>query len=212
LTQKPGPPLQAIVRYLRNLLPTIGSGETLLIVAIDDVDEATLGAVTLADRLTAEGKTVVLTDLTENRSVAHIFGVTREGRHQVSTGDEAREMLLVVPGASHAWDDEPVAASTPQWSNPDVVVVVASINPAVGAWHLLRWASRAVTVVTAGRSNAQRINGTAELLRAASISVTSAILVGADSHDDSIGLFDSGESLLEQPPGILRQPSPPTWP
>ena len=57
---------------------------------------------------------------------------------------------------------------------------------------------------------AQRINGTAELLRAASVSVTSAILIDTNAHDDGIGLSESGESPPpQQPVGALPQPTPP---
>jgi hypothetical protein len=91
------------------------------------------------------------------------------------------------------------------WSSADVVLAVATADPAVGAWHLGQWANKATVLVTAGRSSAQRINGTAELLRAASIGVASAILVNADSYDDSVGLSDSGEPLRSV------KLSPPNW-
>jgi hypothetical protein len=91
----------------------------------------------------------------------------------------------------------------------DVTLSVANIDPAFGAWHLVRWATRAIMIVAAGRSNAQSISGTAELLRAASINVISSILVDCDEEDDSIGLSVVKESPLEQPGGafVVTPPS-----
>ncbi len=211
LAEKPTPPVQSIVSYLHKLLLTAESGQTLLVVAVDDVEVPAVVTAALAGRLTAEGKTVVMADLSGDKVLAHMFGVKREGRHQVHIGDIERVILLVPPGEWSMEDNEPVDSTATQWSNADVVLAVATVDPTVGAWHLLRWATTATLVVTAGRSTAQRINGTAELLRAASIGVTSAILVNADTRDDSIGLSDSMGSPLQQPVGALAQSTSPNW-
>jgi hypothetical protein len=208
--EKPSAPIQAIVHYLRNLLPTVGTGQTLLLVALDGVDVAAVSAATLAGRLTAEGKTVVLADLTGDKTLAHIFGIDQEGRHQVTVGHDEQVILLVPPGAWRLEESEP---SNPpvRWSNADVILAVATVDPNVGAWHLLPWSTRSTVIVSAGKSSARRINGTAELLRAASIDITSAVLVNVDRNDDSIGLSDRGDSPLHEPGGTLSQSAPPTW-
>jgi hypothetical protein len=88
------------------------------------------------------------------------------------------------------------------------VIVVATVDPAVGAGELPRWANSAVVFVTAGKASAQRINGTAELLRAASVGVRSAVLLNADPNDDSIGLINAEQSTAPQPMSAARRPEP----
>jgi hypothetical protein len=205
------PSIEAIVTYLRNLLPTVGLGQTLLLAAVDDVRAPAMAAAALAQRLSAEGKTAVLVDLTPDKALAHVFGVRRKGRSQVPIGNREPVMLLVPPGEWRPGSDAASVDASPQWDEADVILAVATVDPAIGAWHLLRWATRAIVVVTAGRSTAQRINGTAELLRAASVTVTSAILVNADRRDESIGLSDLSRSPLEQAVGALPPPLPQTW-
>jgi hypothetical protein len=205
LAEKPTPPIQAIVQHLRSLLPPVGSGQTLLLVAVDDTEVPAVVMATLASRLTASGKTVVLVDLTANKVLGHMFRVHREGRHQVRIGGVNRVILLVPSGEWRTEENESAESAAMPWSSADVVLAVATADPAVGAWHLGHWANKATVLVTAGRSSAQRINGTAELLRAASIGVASAILVNADSYDDSVGLSDSGEPLRSV------KLSPPNW-
>jgi capsular polysaccharide biosynthesis protein len=211
LAKRPTPPIQAVVRYLRNLLPTVGSGQTLLLIAADNENVPAVIATALARRLISEGKTVVLADLTGHRVLARMFGVNSEGRHEVRIGDQEGAVLLVPPSASRLEDEAPTDPTAMQWSNADILLALATVDPAVGAWHLLRWASRAVVLVTAGHSTARQLNGTGELLRAASVRVTSSVLIGADLHDDSVGLSDSAESPLQQPVGTLRPSIPPNW-
>jgi hypothetical protein len=45
-----------------------------------------------------------------------------------------------------------------------------------------------VVVVTAGRSGAQRLSAIGELLRAAGLCVTTAVLLDADDDDQTVGL------------------------
>ena len=66
-------------------------------------------------------------------------------------------------------------------SGADAVLVLTTIDPAKGAWHL-GWAEEVVVSVTAGRSSAERVSSTAVLLRAAGISVRSGVLLGADAR------------------------------
>src|SRR5262249_3140609 len=125
---------------------------------------------------------------------------------------------LLVPSDA-GWIDEPVAPAPPPWprastpasatpTGPDAVIALATVDPAVGAGHLPRWANSAVVFVTPGRSNAQHISGTAELLRAASVSVTSAVLVNTDPGDDSVGLVDAEQPAAERPVGRPLGPQP----
>lgn len=207
LARRPTPPIQAIIGYLANMLPNVRSGQKrLLMVAVDQAKVLAVATVSLANQLMAEGKTVVLGDLTEKRTLGHLVGVNREGQYRVGSRGMQQIMLLVAPSM---WSEESARFLDPAdvtWEKVDVVLLVATVDAAVGAWHLRRWTDRATVVVTAGQSTAQDIIGTAELLRAASVTVTSAILLGAESHDNSIGLSDSHESPLQQRVDALAVP------
>ena len=65
--------------------------------------------------------------------------------------------------------------------------MLAELDPAVGARGLRYWTSGAVAVVTAGRSAVGTLVSTTEMLRAVAIDVRSAVLVGADRYDDTLG-------------------------
>lgn len=74
------------------------------------------------------------------------------------------------------------------------MLVLATLDPALGGDHLATWASDAVAVVTAGQSSWTKIHAVGEMLRLAQIRVASAVLVGADSADDSIGVLQFVEA------------------
>jgi Mrp family chromosome partitioning ATPase len=66
--------------------------------------------------------------------------------------------------------------------------VLTTLDPGIGAGHLSPIVDEAFVVVTAGRASAAKVQATAEILRAAGLSVLGGILVGADSNDESLGL------------------------
>lgn len=61
------------------------------------------------------------------------------------------------------------------------------LDPGVGADHLSTWANEAVAVVTAGASTTVKIHATGEMIRGAGIHLASAVLLGADRADESLG-------------------------
>ena len=79
----------------------------------------------------------------------------------------------------------------PAWDAARVILTLAEVDPAVGVDHVKSWADQVVLVVTAGRSNAERLRTTAELLRAAGLKLSFVIMVGADRIDESLGLPDT---------------------
>jgi hypothetical protein len=97
----------------------------------------------------------------------------------------------------------------------EVVLVLATLDPALGAAQLATWADEVVVVVTTGRSSALKLHTNAEMIRAAGCRLDSALLVGTDSDDDSLGRFDQEflvvghERILEVP--TARSPSAPPW-
>ena len=68
----------------------------------------------------------------------------------------------------------------------DAVLVLASIDPALGAWHVAGWGTTCVVLVTAGESSRMRLRATSQILRSAGLQLRSAVLLGADRDDGSI--------------------------
>jgi hypothetical protein len=76
----------------------------------------------------------------------------------------------------------------------DVTLVVAEVDPALGAGPVGEWAGRAMFVLRSGAVSTERLQTSARLVRAAGLSVRCAALVGSDAADDSAGLFGDVES------------------
>jgi hypothetical protein len=66
-------------------------------------------------------------------------------------------------------------------------LTLAEVDPAVGVDHLRSWTGRVVLLVTAGRSSAERLRTTSELIRSAGMQLLFAMIVGADGSDESSG-------------------------
>ena len=68
------------------------------------------------------------------------------------------------------------------------MLTLATLDPAFGGDYLATWATDAVAVVTAGRSSAERLRAVGDMVRLAGIRLDSAVLLGADKDDESLGL------------------------
>ena len=73
-------------------------------------------------------------------------------------------------------------------------MVLADLDPSMGADHLAAWTDRVAVVVTSGRSSAERVRTAAELVRAAGLDLRFGALLRADVTDES-----SGEAGLDRP-------------
>ena len=73
-------------------------------------------------------------------------------------------------------------------ASADLLLTLATLDPALGGDHLGTWATSAVAVVTAGESSAERVHGVGEMVRLAGMRLDSVVLVGADEGDESLGV------------------------
>jgi hypothetical protein len=104
------------------------------------------------------------------------------------------------------WDDGETTLSP---SLGDVTVVLADLDPAVGADHLTEWADRVVLVVSAGRSSVEKIRTVGEMIRGAGLDLRFAALLRTERTDDSSGLVAIERAAPVQP---LREPEDPAGP
>ena len=70
----------------------------------------------------------------------------------------------------------------------DALGTLVRLDPALGGEHLATWESDAVVMVTAGRSSWTKIHAVGEMIRLAGMRLASAVLVGADKTDESLGV------------------------
>jgi capsular polysaccharide biosynthesis protein len=197
-----------IIAHLRNAVPKGSRPAALAVVAVDDPQVAALFLASLAVSCAQEGQQVVLADLATGAPAARLVRANKPGVHAVDVQDA--QLMVAVPGSDDVvpagpWrrtslqaqpaPDRKLVASC---ASADLLLTLATLDPAVGGEHLATWAADAVVVVTAGRSSWTKIHVAAEMIRLAGMRLVSAVLVGADQTDESLGEV--------HPPGADRGP------
>lgn len=203
-------PLRILVQYLEDQLDARGAHGSLLIVAMDDQQGPAAALRALAGRLGAAGERVVLVDDTTDRSISRSLGSHGSLLQPIAVPGSQPTTLLVPPKPWEAGHDERWRDAAEELGTADAVLVIASVDPAIGAWHLRRWASDAVVTVTTGRSTPQGLAAVTELLDAAGVTVSSAALLGTDAEDESAGLGLPDPTAFERRLGLVRPVGLPT--
>lgn len=188
------PGVRRITAYLRTVLwPGPHGPASLAVVPVDDVRIPALCLTSLAVSCAQQGKRVVVVDLCPGAPAARLLGVKRAGVEKLSV--HGADLMVAVPDPDNDRPTGPLASTDRQGEHigafglsADVLLTLAALDPAVGAEHLPEWASAVVAVVTAGRSSAARVHAVGEMLRLAGISRFSAVVVGADKADESLGV------------------------
>jgi hypothetical protein len=148
---------------------------------------------------------VVIADLSSHRDAARRLNANKPGVRPINV--DGASLVVAVPDAGDMTPIGPLSARTlpvslgepnPQvlaaTSRADVLLTLVTLDPSFGAEHLATWATDAVPVVTAGRSTAVAIRSNGELLRIAGTRFESAVLVGADRDDQTIGTWSTSAS------------------
>jgi len=186
-------------------VPTPGAA-SLAVVPVDDLRVPALALVSLATSRAGAGERVIVADLCRGAPAAKLLGVGAPGVGPVNgydsrlvvavpTGDE------VVPGGPlrgghdeaerSAFAEEVAGACQPG----SVLLTLITLEPSLGSEHLATWAADAVAMVTAGRSSWTKIRGVTEMIRLSGVHLVSAVLVGADKTDESLGLARMPEAV-----------------
>jgi len=193
---KPRGEVGAFAGYLRRHGVSHGDRTTLLVIALDDLTVPAAALAALANRLADENKSVLVADLTSESLLARGIEDLRMDGPALTEGPGG-SLHVLTPSP-----DQVSGVAEPPWvatgHGAQAVLVLTTVDPGKGAWHL-SWAREAVVSVTAGHSSAQRVSSTAVLLRAAGITIRSGVLLGADVQDESIGLLQPGSPLVGLP-------------
>ncbi len=203
-----GTNVRRIVAYLRGAVPASRGRTALALVPVDDPAVAALSLVSMAVTRAQEGHQVVVADLASGTPAARLLDSKAPGVRSVSVRDA--HLILAVP------DRDDIAPAGPLGSGPaegqrsafteavgnacasaDLLLTLVTVDPSLGAENLASWAASAVVVVTAGRSSWARINAVGEMIRLAGTSLTSAVLVGADKTDESLGVTEVPGALTD---------------
>ena len=204
--------MKRVVNYLRSAVPGSSRGPaSLAVVAVDDAQVVAQAFASLAASCAAEGKQVVMADLSGGAYLAHLLKVSDPGIHNVS--QHGANLVLVLPqpedvapvgpvpgGASPSLPAQADPALVTACSSANLLLTFATLDPAFGGDHLGTWATNVVVVVTAGESSAEKVYSVGQMIRLAGTRLDSVVLIGADKSDESLGVADpADQSVLINP-------------
>jgi capsular polysaccharide biosynthesis protein len=189
--------IRRIVVHLGNIVAGNFRGPAALaVVPVDNPQVAALALVSLAVSCAQQaGMQVVVADLCRGTPAAHLLGATGPGVHSVTVNDA--ELVVAIPEHD---DVVPVGPLQPllveeapgplraAFASADLLLTLVPLDPSLGGDHLVTWATGAVAMVTAGQSTETRIHAVGEMIRLARMPLISAVLVGADKSDESLGV------------------------
>jgi hypothetical protein len=172
-----------------------GFPASLAVVPVDDAEIPAVCLVSLALTCAQRGLHVVLADLCPGTPAARLLQVTEPGVRSVNT--KGGEVVVAIPEADDVRPEGPLPKSRHSRApkpliaacmSADMLLTLAPLDPGLGGEHLSGWATSLVAMVTAGSSSAQRIFAVGEMIRQAGTEVVSAVLIGADKGDESLGV------------------------
>jgi hypothetical protein len=174
--------------------------ESLAVVALDEPLVPALAIISAALASIRQGKRVMLADLTDGAAAGRLLRCTEPGVYRHAAGQA--NLTVAIPEDSLTPPTGPIrfsstavslASADPEvdhaYHSVDVLLTLLTIDPGLGADHLSSWASDAVVVLTAGKRSATKIRTTAELIRLSGATLASAVVVGADKFDESLGML-----------------------
>ena len=195
-----GRDVRRIAAHLRDAVPrSRGRAGALAVVAVDDARVAALSLASLAVSCAREGNQVVIADLVGGAPAARLLGAGKPGIRPVRVN--STHLVVAVPGRDNITPTGPFPQTSPRaqpaapsealtaaYAAADLILILARLDPALGGEHLATWADDAVVMVTAGRSSWTKIHAVGEMIRLAGMRLASAVLVGTDKTDESLGV------------------------
>jgi capsular polysaccharide biosynthesis protein len=190
--------IQRIVEFLRGILATVSRAGALAVVPVDDTRAATLSVMSLAASLAQQDARVVVADLCSGAPAAKLVGLKNPGVQAVQV--DGAQIYVAIPSPHEIAPVGPFSPATPQaqptlgsqvaaaCASADVLLTLTTLDPSLASDHLYTWTADAVVVVTAGRSSWTKIHAVGEMIRLAGTRLVSAVLVGADKWDESLGV------------------------
>jgi capsular polysaccharide biosynthesis protein len=195
------PDIRRIAAYMAKADRAGARGTTALaVVPVDDPYAPALSLASLAMSCAEQrGLAVVMTDLCTGAPAARLFGITGAGVEKVSV--PGGQLVVAVSERGDIAPSGPLERTSSQArltpfaeavaaasSSADLLLTLAPLDPELGGEYLSTWATTAIAFVTAGESSATRIHAVGEMIRLAGVTLDSAVLIGADRTDESLGM------------------------
>ena len=209
------PEIQRITGHLASLLPDDAAepaepaghrAAALAVVPTDRPEIPALALVALAVARAGQGEQVILADLMPGAPAARLLGVRAPGLHQVTADGQHLTVYVAEPGTippsgplRPAREQTAAAELSAAWASSGLLLTLVHLDPMLGAGHLVSWAPGAAVLVTAGQSTWTRVQAVGEMIRLGGAHLVSAILLGADKGDESLGLTHGGADLYGAP-------------
>lgn len=192
--------VKRIVAHLDKLMPANSRrSSALAVIPVDDPQVAALAVASLAVSWARHGARVLVADLATGAPAARLLGISKPGVHPAGFGDA--HVLVALPDDDDIAPVGPIRRPSPPerrsafteavgeaCKSVDLLLTFAALDPAVGGEHLPTWSQDAVALITAGRSSWTRVHAVGEMARLCGMRLVSAVLVGADKSDESLGL------------------------
>ncbi len=198
---RPARDMGRVIAHLQGAVPRNTKGPAgLAIVAVDNAPVVARAVAALAASCTAQGNQIVTADLSSGAHLGHLLGAKNPGTHPVRSGGASFTIAVPArddpapvgplpsvtsPARSGQAGDDPAGS----YGSPDLLLTLATLDPALGGDHLATWATNAVVIVSAGQSSAEKIHGVGEMIRLAGLRLESVVLIEADRRDESLGLM-----------------------
>jgi capsular polysaccharide biosynthesis protein len=183
-----------------------GSIATLAVIPADDMQVPARSLTSLAVSLAQDHKRVVVADLCAGAPAAKLLGAGNPGVSLVAVQDTRLTVATPEPDDVAPIGPRPRRSPQPRrtpfadavadaCASADILLTLATLDPALGGDHLPTWAASAVAMVTTGRSSPERIHGVGEMIRLSGTRLASAVLIGADAADESLGTSYTPETV-----------------
>ena len=208
------PEILRITGHLASLLPDDAAepaepaghrAAALAVVPTDRPEIPALAVVALAVARAGQGERVILADLMPGAPAARLLGVRAPGLHQATADGQQLTVYVAEPGTIppsgplRPAGEQTAAELSAAWASSGLLLTLVHLDPMLGAGHLVSWAPGAAVLVTAGQSTWTRVQAVGEMIRLGGAQLVSAILLGADKGDESLGLTHGPADLYGAP-------------
>jgi len=198
---------QRMANAIERAVPEPGRRQSLAVVCLGNSNEMRFGLAAAAVELQHHGRTATIVDLTEAggiaSAVARVAGATAEWTPQVFRPSVIPSLAT---GPTHVdsadWEDVALAKG-----RSGATLILADLEPGVGVDHLTAWTDRVIVAVTGGKSSAELVRTTADLIRTVGLQLHGSVLLGAVSDDMSSGITTpTGDGSTGTSERIAAQP------
>ena len=205
---------QRMANAIERAVPEPGRRQSLAVVCLGNSGEMRFGLAAAAVELQHHGRTTTIVDLTEAggvaSAVARVAGTTAEWTPQVFRPSVIPSLAKGPTQVDSAdWEDVALAKG-----RTGVTLILADLDPGVGVDHLTAWTDRVIVAVTGGRSSAELVRTTADLIRTVGLQLRGSVLLRAARDDMSSGIAtpakdESAELTASQPDWTVGRPLQP---